>query len=124
MAIMVLLCLCACGSLGGARPGFCDRWQPLLVVQGLIVLAGVDGAALRAFFKPSLGALLSLLPPSVFKLHHCRRAGEGSCDACDCCMMGENPSSVELIEAQQGIDLGARRKRSCQGVRQRADILQ
>jgi hypothetical protein len=37
--------------------------------QGTIVLAGVDGAALRAFFKPSLGAaLLSLLPDVGFQV--------------------------------------------------------
>ena len=68
MAIMVLLCLRACGSLGlasataGVRAG-----QLVWSSRGLIVLAGVDGAALRAFFKPSLGAaLLSLLPDRRF----------------------------------------------------------
>ena len=67
MAIMVLLCLRLVWLLG---PGCCDRRcasrQPLLVVQGLVVLAGVDGAALRAFLS-HLSALLLLSLPSVFK---------------------------------------------------------
>ena len=56
MAIMVLLCLCACGSLGLASAIAGVR----RAVPGLFVLAGVDGAALRAFFKPSLGAAPAL----------------------------------------------------------------
>ena len=78
------------------------------------MLAGVDGAALRAFFKPSLGALLSLLPPSVFKLHHCRRAGEGSCDACDCCEFDENPTERMMIDRERGVKAAFCTRKRCE----------
>ena len=67
MAIMVLLCLWCCVAPWAwlLRSQVCAG-QLCWSSQGLIVLAGVDGAALRAFFKPSLGALLSLLPDRRF----------------------------------------------------------
>ena len=70
-AVLWLLCLL---RLLGRGPSRLLRSQVCLgqlvwSSQGLIVLAGVDEAALLAFFKPSLGAaLLSLLPTVGFQV--------------------------------------------------------
>ena len=72
VALVWLLGLLAAPA--SAIAGMCQAAPGL--VSRISVLAGVDGAALQAFFKPSLGAAPAL--PAVGFQRHCRRAGEGS----------------------------------------------